>query len=603
MNIQDLRDIVAQINAAHPTQNGDFPLLLESKDGWLTITFMTYDDIKIRLHHHCAFEEDWVAIAQFYELSNVAWNLSDLADHYVVSIAPSNGKLNIESVGSKTSVGYTSDWLEDVHIQMSCLFMNFSDQFMRKKRKLHVYTYLDKLVWKAEETLEALEDLFFDEEEFEAYHEVAISGGYWFHLQGAALVARQNEVRKKAKYPVLCGINISAVNNNLEISAMCPTSTTFRLLWEDVPYWEHFSFTIPSELVDQISQAVDTSMIDSVVFFVNPELIKVKVLYTKRIVDNGQAALMGAAYFFVKPVKGRYFYPKVPVNQMTEKSVAVSKLLLEEAISSAGKGSRDPQCNEVIIQVQDEKLLVHGRKNSFQVDAADCIGVADAEIRICGVKFLDLLKYTQKQDAVLLLDFPAKLTQALMVRTFSDTQYLVFGLVKGDRVISSEMDIKEQLLTIPGICPGEPDVVLQLFEELILEPPLPEADRLYSKENLLQIHSRFGKDREFTMAIDEMYESLIDARNILEECPPCPEMDALIQSLRSLLDDHEGNLADYEAGHTEDLYCHGGLNKEALEVEVELKRDIANLAKLLAGRVQEVVFLVEKTYSVRMTFV
>jgi hypothetical protein len=165
------------------------------------------------------------------------------------------------------------------------------------------------------------------------------------------------------------------------------------------------------------------------------------------------------------------------------------------------------------------------------------------------------------------------------------------------------MDIKEQLLTIPGICPGEPDVVLQLFEELILEPPLPEADRLYSKENLLQIHSRFGKDREFTMAVDEMYDSLIDARNILEDCLPCPEMDSLVQSLSSLLDEHMRELDNYEVGDTADLYNHRGLSKEDLEVEIELKKDIANLAKLLAGRVQEVVFLVEKTYSVRMTFV
>src|SRR5919202_193807 len=96
MNIQNLRDLVAQINAAHPVENHDLPLLLEGKNGFLQITFMA-GDIKMQLHHWWGIEEDWCAIAPFHELSDIAWNLGEVyRDFDLVTISLINGLLKVE---------------------------------------------------------------------------------------------------------------------------------------------------------------------------------------------------------------------------------------------------------------------------------------------------------------------------------------------------------------------------------------------------------------------------------------------------------------------------------------------------------------------------
>jgi len=549
MNIQDLRDIVAQINAAHPTENSEFPVLLEGKGSWFKVTFMSCDGIKIQLRYEYNHEQEWAAIALFYELSDLAWHFSKRhPDNALVSIIPDNGKLKATCEEEESRLGGIEEELVEESFQ-----------------------------------------LFFDEDEFEAYHECVISSCDWHHLQSAALIARQNTTSNKNKYPALCGINVAVVNQSIELSAMCPTATTHHLICNENPVQESFSFTIPVELVDCITQSVNASAIDSIIFSVNPELILVRL---------GIQGQVNAHLLIVEPIKGRYWYPKVPTNQITEKSVIVSKQLLQEALSSATKAVGD-YTNEVLLQVQDEQLFVHGRASSFQIDAADCAGVKDNEIRICGIRLLDMIKYIP--DGVgLFLDFPEKTTQALMIGTCHGIQYLVFGLVKGDRVLSPDLNITETLLTIPGIIPGEPDLVVELTEQPILDPPLPENVICDLKNELMQTYG-LCEDWEFAAKIDELIEGFIEARSIVEAVSPSPEIKPLLASINEILDDHEYAIAQYESGDG-DLYYHGGLCAKDLQEEVEAIKDMITSTNLLAGRVKEVSLKLEKTYSVRMTF-
>ena len=586
MNIQDLRDIVAQINAAYPTDASEFPLLLEGKEGWLIVTFMAPDGIKIRLKHWCDYDEDWMAIASFYELSEIAWDLSKrYSDNVPVSIVP--GSLALTHEGEKKPMGSTLDWLQDIHLQALCLFI-----YLYPFSTSRGWDLWDKVIWKAQEQLEALELLFFDEDEFEVYHECGINGYDWHHMQSAALIARQNTALSKARHPVLCGINVSAVNNNLELSAMCPTATTHHLAWYEDSFLNNFSFTIPVELIDAINQSIDVSVIETVLFQVNPELIRATVRHQKQAVE------MGSIEFLVVPIKGRYWYPKVPINQITEKSVIVSKDLLKQALSSATKTSGD-YSNEVLLQVQDEQLFVHGRTSSFQIDAADCAGVKDNEIRLCAVRLLDMLKHIPG-DISLFLDFPDKVTQAFMLGTCHGIQYLVFGLVKGDRVFSTDLDIAQKLLTIPGIIPGEPDLVVELVEQPVLDPPMSEDAILDFKNELMQVYG-LDNDWLFSAKIDELIEKFIDSREIIEGLSPSPEIKPLFDLVKDALDDNEYAIAQYESGDG-DLYYHGGLSPEDLQTEIEAIESMIDSTNILAGRIKEISLKLEKTYSVRMTF-
>jgi hypothetical protein len=534
------------------------------------------------------YEEDWLAIAPFHELSDLVWNLEKIyPDEAQVSITPGYSfNVKAQCNSNEKYIGDTLEWIEDLPLIVAYLYP-FSIKVAWRNP-------LDKIIWRAEELVEAVELLAFDEDEFEIYHECHITGLDWYHMQSAALIARQNTVRKRAKYPALCGINVSAVNNNLELSAMCPTATTYRLVWNEEPFWENFSFTIPVELADQISQSIDPQRIDTVTFSVNPELIQAKVQY-----EGGCG--INSAYFYVAPIQGRYFYPKVPINQITEKSVVVDKTLFKEALLAAIEGSGDVQYNQVLLQVQDEQLLVHGLASSLQIDAAECDSVPDSQIRVCAVKLLDMMKYIP-DGTTLFLDFPDKITQALMLGTATGIQYLVFGLVKSDRALDTNPNSTEHLLTIPGITPGEPDLVLQLAEEPLLEPPLTEEEVVELKDWKRQAYGLNFSDWSYYVAIDETLESLLDARTILEECPASPEAEPLIQPLKKVLDDHEYAIAQYEAGDG-DLYYHGGLCPKDMAVEVEAIQETTSSIQLLAGRVKAYTLKRERTYSVKMTFV
>jgi hypothetical protein len=599
MNIQDLRDIVAQINAAHPTENSEFPLLLEGKGGWLNITFTSHNGIKIRLCEYTNSEEDWVAIASFYELSEMVWKLSkNHPDDALVFITPDDRLLKVDCEGTDDYFGDTVEWLEDLPLEIFCIFAYF---YPLKTKDFKPWSRIvRRIMWNAEELVEALELLFFDEDEFETYHECSIAGRDWYHMQASALLARQNTANKQAKYPALCGINVSAVNDNLELSAMCPTATTYRLIWHDNRYWDNFSFTIPVELVDQIPLSIDVSKIEYVKFAVNPELIQVKVNYQQHIVMDGVAAKTGTAYFYASPLQGRYWYPKVPINQVTEKSAVIEKSLLQEAISSAIADSKGFQRNEVLLQVQDEQLFVHGLGSSFQLDSAECVGVPDNQIRVCAIQLLDMLKYVP-DHTTLFLDFPDRVTQALMIGTATGIQYLVFGLIKGDRTLSSDSDITELLLTIPGIIPSEPDLVLQLTEQPLLEPPLPEEEALSLKEDLMQTYGLL-EDWDYYAAIDEMCEQLIDAQEILEKYKCPPEGKALVSLIKETLSDYDYATTEYQSGETADLYYHGGLCRKDLEAEIDAIKEIASSINLFAGRIKEDALKIEKTYRVKMTF-
>jgi hypothetical protein len=412
-------------------------------------------------------------------------------------------------------------------------------------------------------------------------------------MQASALLARQNTANKQAKYPALCGINVSAVNDNLELSAMCPTATTYRLIWHDNRYRDNFSFTIPVELVDQIPLSIDVSKIEYVEFAVNPKLIQVKVNYQQRIVMDGVAAKIGTAYFYASPLQGRYWYPKVPINQVTEKSAVIEKSLLQEATSSAIADSKGFQRNEVLLQVQDEQLFVHGLGSSFQLDSAECVGVPDNQIRVCAIQLLDMLKYVP-DHTTLFLDFPDKVTQALMIGTATGIQYLVFGLIKGDRTLSSNSDITEPLLTIPGLISGEPDLVIELAEPPILNPLLPEEAALIAKAELMQTYGLL-EDWDYSAAIDEMCDRLTEAQRILgqHECPP--EGRALVDLLRETLAQYEDAVTEYQSGDTSDRY-------ELIGLDIDQVNEISSSVTLLTGRIKEAALNIEKTYNVRMTF-
>lgn len=611
MNTQDLRDIVAQIIAAHPTENSNFLLLLEGKNGFLQITFMSHDNIKIQIQKWCGYEEDWVALAPFQQLSDIAWDLSErYKDESLVFIQPGNhprnygklvvtheevqvsirkilGKIKIEEADLESCFGDTLEWLEDIHFQVACLVENFYE-FSTKLQNAW-----NPLVWKANYLLEQLELLFFNEEEFEVYGECGVNGYDWFHFQAAALIARQNTVGRKPKNLALSGINVSALNNNLEISAMCPNSTTYRLIWQDEEYWQNFSFTVPVELIDKITQSVDVSAIDTVVFFVNPDLIRVKVSYKGRVVDNGMAAMTHLAYFLVKPIEGRYWYPKVPINQVTERSVLVKKELLLEAFLGATKGTFKAQDDEVLLQIQDEKLYLHGMEGSFEIYTVSCSGIPDNQIRLSCNHMVNLLNYTD--SGVLFLAFPDKITQALMLGNCSGIQYLIFGLIKGDYVLTPE-DPTQQLLVIPGIIPGEPDLVLELAEHLILEPPLPEAEALHIESQLLRSYG-YRDDWAFDAAVDQMCDRFVEAEHILADRSPCPAINSLVDQLQAILDEYEYAIAAYKAGDP-----NGELSQTEVGMDIEHVYEVTTSVKILAGRIEEYSSKVQKTYSVRMTF-
>jgi len=566
MKIKDLRDIVAQIDAACPTEDTEFPVLLEGRQGFLQITFMSHDDIKIQLHYRCDSEEDWAVIAYFYELSDLVGQFGKQhVDEARVSITPMDGTLTVECNKTKYNLGRA-----------------------------------------VESMTEDFELLFFNEEEFEAYHTCRVLGDEWSHLKAAAFIARQNTVKKKAKYPALCGINLSGVTNNLEISAMCPTATTYRLIWQKDPYWQNFSFTIPVELIDQINKSIDPSWFNSVEFEISPELVKATLCSVSidkgKTPENNSRTIKRVVRFLVAPIKGRYFYPKVPINQVTEKSVEVGTWLLKEALTNAIKGSSQPHSNEVLLQIQDEQLFVHGLSSSFQIDAADCIGIADNEVRVCAVQLLDMLKHMDVRSAIVFLDFPDKITQALMISTCSGIQYLLFSLVKGDRILSPKLDVTETLLTIPGVSPGEPDLILELAEQSVLNPPKSEAQAIIDKEELIQEYGLLEKEEgEFTVAINKMCDQLIEARRIVEDTLDSEVM-PLVKLLKETLDDHEYKLDEYESDDPGDLYYHGGLCKKDLNTEIDAINDLADSVKVIAGRVQESSLKLEKTYSVRIRF-
>jgi len=570
MNIQNFRDIIAQINAAHPTEDS-LIVLLEGQNGWLKVTFVSEEGIKIQLRHECIHGDDWVAIAPFSHLSDIAWYLSKHhPDDALIAIMSDDDKLRILCEEEADHLGSTLAWLRTLDPEAWC------------------FTEDDDL-WTAQQLLAAIEHLLFDDEEFEAHYECLIAGVHWHHVQSAALIARQNTDSNKTKYPALCGINISAVNNDIELSAMCPTATTHHLIWNEDPFWENFSFTIPVELIDTINQSVDASAIHYVRFLVSPELIQVQIKYGKRVVCNGIAMETDTTHFLVEPLKGRYWYPKIPVNQVTEKSVIVNKQLLQEALTSAIK-TVGYYSNEIILQVQDEQLFVHGRANSFQIDAADCDKVEDNEIRVCAIQLLDMLKYIP-DNVSLLLHFPDKITQAVTIGTFCGIQYLLFGLVKRDRVLSTDVDISQKLLTIPGIMPGEPDTVVELVEQPLLDPPLPEEVVRDLRDELKQSYGQI-RGWQYTILVDEMCDQLIEARKIIEEIPRSPELFPLFESIKEMIEEYGHEIALYEVGG----------EYEPNDLKIEEVEDVISSVTLLAGRVKEVSLKVEKTYSVRMTF-
>jgi len=561
MNFKQLGELIARISAVACAKE-TFSILIEYNRGWekLTFTFETEDGIKFQLVERAKSSGKWQCLIQFYELCEFhVHNKDKVSDDQIIEFDGSDKWLALRAGAVEDYIGYTSHGIEEVELTE----------------------------WEKREKDEYFRFFWFDPLEFETYHEATVSISEWFHLKAAALIARQNSVRRKTKYPALAGINISAVNHHLEISAMCDRATTYRLLWREEPFDEPFSFTIPVELIDHINRALDGDAVWNVRFMVNPEEVWVKVIYAKSN-KSDEGIEMKDINFCVPPVSGRYWYPKVPINQITEKSVGIKTHQLKEALEfiqlDSGKG-----CvlhNQILLQVQDEQLYIHGLGSSYLLETADCRDVQDASIHLDLIQLLDMIKYIPSETSIF-LEFPDKITQALMIGNCTGIQYLVFGQVKGE-----DFQVGD-LLSVPGILPGEPDLLLRLVEEP-LALAMSEEESLLDAQLEREAYSCY-ENWQFWAAVENLCDRLDETLDLVDGCT-----DPVIK--KQLYD----FLYDYSTMHVKRTNGIGDVYRPDPNVCVESQVDDLNAAeadvRLLNGRVQQLHLNYQRTYSVRMTF-
>jgi hypothetical protein len=103
--------------------------------------------------------------------------------------------------------------------------------------------------------------------------------------------------------------------------------------------------------------------------------------------------------------------------------------------------------------------------------------------------------------------------------------------------------------------------------------------------------------------MENQCEWLLEARSILEDGPHPKEVEVLLEELQQILEEHDHELALYEAGLTDELADTDGMDRKSIEIDIERIEETITFVKVVAGRVKEASLKIEKTYSVCMTFV